>query len=77
LVKNCYGNMFYGCTNLNSVTMLATDISASGCLTGWLKNVSATGTFTKDASMTSLPTGVNGIPTGWTVVDYVAPEQAD
>ena len=77
LVKYCYGNMFYGCTNLNSVTMLATDISASGCLTGWLKNVSATGTFIKDASMTSLPTGANGIPTGWTVVDYVAPEQAD
>lgn len=77
LVKNCYGNMFYGCSNLNSVTMLATDISASGCLSNWLKNVSATGTFTKDASMTSLPVGAGGIPTGWTVVDYVAPEQGD
>ena len=77
LVKNCYGNMFYGCTNLNSVTMLATDISASGCLSNWMKNVSATGTFTKAESMTSLPTGANGIPSGWTVVDYTAPEQED
>ena len=77
LVKNCYGNMFYGCTNLNSVTMLATDISASGCLSNWLKNVSSTGTFIKDASQTSLKTGANGIPSGWTVVDYVAPEQED
>ena len=77
LVKNCYGNMFYGCTNLNSVTMLATDISASGCLSNWLKNVSSTGTFIKDASQTSLKTGANGIPSGWTVVDYTAPEQED
>ena len=75
LVKNCYGNMFYGCTKLNSVTMLATDISASGCLSNWLKNVSSTGTFTKAAGMASLPAGASGIPTGWTIVDYVASEQ--
>ena len=49
--------------------MLATDISASSCLANWVSGVSSTGTFTKAASMTSLPTGINGIPSGWTVVN--------
>lgn len=73
LETGCYYEMFKGCTSLNSVTMLATDISASNCLTNWMSGVSATGTFTKAASMTSLPTGESGIPSGWTVQNYVAP----
>ena len=64
---NCYSNMFSGCQKLNSITMLATDISASDCLRDWVNGVASTGTFTKAASMTSLPTGSSGIPTGWTV----------
>ena len=52
--------------------MLATDISALGCLTNWVEKVASTGTFTKAESMTSLPTGVSGIPAGWTVVNYGA-----
>ena len=67
LVNNCYWSMFNGCTSLNSITMLATDISASNCLEEWVSGVAATGTFKKAASMTSLPSGVYGIPTGWTV----------
>ena len=70
LVQNCYLNMFLNCTSLNSITMLATDISAANCLNGWVENVQTTsGTFTKAASMTTLPTGASGIPSGWTVVD--------
>ena len=69
LVNKCYEYMFITSTSLNSITMLATDISASGCLTSWVNSVAATGTFTKAASMTTLPTGQHGIPTGWTVVD--------
>ena len=72
LAYGCYGNMFSGCTSLNNITMLATDISAQNCLSNWVNGVAETGTFTKAASMTSLPTDVNGIPEGWTVVDYVA-----
>jgi len=49
--------------------MLATDISATNCLGGWVSNVSSTGTFVKNPAMTSLPNGINGIPNGWTVVD--------
>ncbi len=72
LVSNCYWDMFSRCTSLNRITMLATDIyiSAEYCLYGWVSGVAATGTFTKAASMTSLPSGASGIPTGWTVVDY-------
>lgn len=67
LVDMCYWGMFNGCTSLNSITMLATDISAWACLDDWVSGVAATGTFTKAASMTSLPSGAFGIPTGWTV----------
>ena len=70
-LKNyCYQNMFESCSNLNHVTMLATDISATGCLSSWLTGVAATGTLVKDASMTTLPSGASGIPSGWTTVDY-------
>jgi hypothetical protein len=69
LVTNCYMRMFYGCTKLNSVTCLATDISASNCTAGWLDGVAASGTFTTP-STTNWPSGVNGIPNGWTRVDY-------
>jgi hypothetical protein len=61
--------MFRYCTNLQKVTMLATDISASDCLSDWLNRVSSTGTFTKASTMTSLPSGMSGIPTGWTIVN--------
>lgn len=67
LAYTCYNEMFLGCTNLNHITMLATDISASGCLYDWVNGVASTGTFVKHPGMDSLPTGVSGIPEGWTV----------
>jgi hypothetical protein len=70
LADSCYDSMFRGCSKLNYVKMLATDISASNCLYNWVKGVSSTGTFIKHKDMTSLPSGDNGIPTGWTIVDY-------
>ena len=69
LATYCYNSMFNGCSKLNSITMLATDISAADCLNNWVNGVASTGTFTKAASMTKLPTGANGIPSGWTVVN--------
>ena len=65
--EGCYQEMFQSCSNLNYIKMLATDISASNCLTDWVWDVAASGTFVKNQSMTSLPTGDNGIPTGWSV----------
>ena len=69
LAAKCYFYMFSGCTSLNYIKCLATDISASSCTYNWIKSVSSTGTFVKNASMSSWTTGDNGIPSGWTVQD--------
>lgn len=62
----CYYFMFSNCSSLNYIKMLATDVSAILCLEWWVSNVAPSGTFIKDAS-TTLPTGISGIPDGWTV----------
>jgi len=62
LTERCYFYMFNMCTNLNYIKMLATDISATDCLTNWVRNVSSTGTFVKNANATE-----NFGPSGWTV----------
>lgn len=67
LSQGCYTQMFQGCSSLNSITCLATNISASNCVYNWVSGVAATGTFKKNGSMTSWPSGSSGIPTGWTV----------
>ena len=69
LARYCYESMFTDCTSLNYIKCLATNISATNCTYWWVDNVSSTGTFVKDASMSSWTTGNNGIPTGWTVQD--------
>ena len=70
LAESCYEYMFYNCSKLKNITMLATNINATGCLSEWVSGVASIGTFTKASTMTSLPTGTNGIPNGWTVVDH-------
>lgn len=67
LVEDCYRRMFYDCTSLNNIKCLATDISASNCTIEWVRNVASTGTFVKPSSMSSWTTGIDGIPSGWTV----------
>ena len=61
--------MFYNCSNLNYVVCLATDKSASNCVSNWLSGVANTGTFVKASSMSNWPSGNSGIPSGWTVKD--------
>lgn len=68
LADYCYRSLFESCSNLNYVKCLATDISAYGCTSNWLFQVSSSGTFVKDAN-TTWPTGTNGIPTNWNVVN--------
>jgi hypothetical protein len=53
--------------------MLATDISAKGCLDYWVYGVSPTGTFVKNKDATWDVRGINGIPKGWTVIDDTFP----
>lgn len=67
LKSQCYERMFYNCSLLNYIECLATDISANHCTDNWLDNVSVTGTFIKNANMSSWTTGTGGIPSGWTV----------
>ena len=69
LANYCYSYMFNGCKKLNSITCIATDISATNCTYNWVSGVASSGTFTKTGSMTSWTSGANGIPSGWTVED--------
>lgn len=68
-----YAMMFNCCSSLNYIKMTATSADMTygegsflGPFYSWLSNVGETGTFVKSSSMT-LPSGENGIPTGWTV----------
>ena len=74
LVTNCYYGMFFGCSSLSSVTCLATSgINTNYSTSYWLYNAGtqATGTKTFTAvSSANWPSGNNGIPSGWTRVDY-------
>ena len=69
LVSNCYRYMFRYCSNLNYIKCLATGISAENCTNYWVSGVSSSGTFVKNSSMSSWTTGINGIPTNWTVTN--------
>ena len=71
LVEYCYTRMFNGCTSLNYIkAMFTTTPSGSSpdyYTDSWVEGVSATGTFVKNSAAQWNVTGVNGIPTGWTV----------
>ena len=67
---SCYYQMFYGCTNLNYIKAMFTTISGPdliGFTQDWVNGVAATGTFVKNSAATWNETGVNGVPSGWTV----------
>lgn len=67
LRKNCYSEMFSGCTKLNYIKCLATDISAKDCTTNWLKSTAKKGTFVKAEGFEGWTVGDSGIPNGWTI----------
>ena len=67
LDPSCYDSMFDGCTKLNYVKALFTNsLDLDRYLTNWLRNVSPTGTFVKNASAAWTKTDAK-IPSGWTV----------
>ena len=67
LVTYCYHHMFDGANKINHVKCLANSgFETEYCITNWLLNTSSTGTFVK-AQGVEWPSGVSGIPTGWTV----------
>ena len=77
LVDSCYACMFQACSKLQNVTCLATNISAPGCISGWLTGVASTGTFNKAADVNWPIGGYDGIPSGWTINEPEQPEQPE
>jgi len=67
LADACYGGMFYGCSNLNYIKAMFTTTPSTTYTNGWVNGVAANGTFVKNSAATWDVTGVNGIPSGWTV----------
>ena len=70
LVSNCYYAMFNKCTSLNYIKAMFLTIPSSTTTSGWVSNVSASGTFVKNKNATWDVVGDNGIPTGWAVQYY-------
>ena len=64
LPQYCYYRMFSGCPRLNEITMTARTIG-NNSLTNWVNGVAATGDFYGYVEKPALPSGNNGIPTGW------------
>ena len=68
LAKYCYRYMFNGCSNLNYIKALfTTSPSSTYATTGWVEDVSSSGTFVKNSAASWTTTGIDGIPEGWTV----------
>lgn len=69
--QNVYQQLFCGNGNIIEITVL---ISGTGkSFTDWLKNVSSNGVI-KTLSGTTFVSGSSGLPSGWTVEDYVENE---
>ena len=65
-----YRYMFYNCSSLSYIKCgTYTRISQSGIL-NWVHGVAASGTFVKESRQVDYSIGDNGIPEGWTVVEY-------
>lgn len=67
LASSCYNYMFNGCTNLNYIKAMFTTTPSTSYTRNWVNGVASSGTFVKNSTATWTTTGVNGIPTGWTV----------
>jgi hypothetical protein len=63
--------MFQNCTKLNYIkamfTTTPTGASPNYYTQNWVSGVASSGTFVKNSTASWTTTGVNGIPTGWTV----------
>ena len=70
LKNNCYTQMFTGCSNLSYIKAAFTTKPTTSYTSQWVKNVKSSGTFVKNSKATWSVTGVDGIPSGWTVTTY-------
>ena len=68
--EGCYYQMYLYCSSLSEVSTHLEDASAANCLYQWLRDVAATGDLYKK-SVLSLPSGISGVPAGWTAHDTI------
>ena len=61
--------MYSNCSNLEEIIAPNISIWDTNKFTNWVKGVAANGTFYKPKGL-EIPTGNNGIPTGWVVKEY-------
>lgn len=69
-----YLRMFNGCTSLNYIKSLHTNIDRSSYTNGntyqWVQNVSSSGTFVKNINANWSVTGTSAVPSGWTILYF-------
>ena len=68
LEQYCYNGMFDGCTSLNYIKAMFTTTPGTDYTFDWVRGVASSGIFVKNSAATWNVTGINGVPTGWTVV---------
>ena len=67
LANHCYESMFVNCTSLAFIEAMFTTEPGSNYTNQWVYGVAQNGTFVKSAQASWDVSGINGIPTGWTV----------
>ena len=67
LAVSCYDYIFNGCSKLNRIKAMFTTTPSTTYTYSWVNGVASSGTFVKNSAATWTTTGVNGVPTGWTV----------
>lgn len=65
--KSCV-DMYNGCSSLNYIDASSISSPSSTSCARWVNGVASSGTFVKKSG-SSWSTGINGIPSGWTVVE--------
>lgn len=67
LVSGCYESMFNGCSALNHIHAMFTTTPSDTYTKTWVTGVAAKGSFFKSSAASWSTTGVNAVPSGWTV----------
>ena len=70
LKRNCYNGMFNNANNLNWIKALFTNAPSRSYTGTWVQYVSSQGVFVKNINATWTTTGVDAVPTGWTVIYF-------
>lgn len=67
LTENCCNFLFKDCGKVNYIKAMFTTTPDDTCTRDWVNGVAASGTFVKNSAAQWNVTGVNGVPSGWTV----------